>query len=138
MALSDELARIAGAASARAAPGEEVAAILVTEYADGERTYLCAFGEGTRRTWLALRGDGEPVLSRDRVREAVSVAALCEVAADAAGDGAEPRVARLAYLDELGAKEPSIAAAIREAVAAVDELTREVESHYKLPLSDSD
>jgi len=138
MALSDDLARIEAAARAHAAAGEVVAAILVTERPDGERTYLCAFGDGAERGWLALDDDGEPVRSSSRIREAVSVAALAEVAEDASADGAfdEPRIATLAYLDEIAADEPSVAAAIRDAVAAVDELTREVESRYKLPLTD--
>jgi hypothetical protein len=134
VALSDDLARIAAAARAHARPGEDVAAVLATDGAAG-RTFLCAYGDLERRTWLALDEDGNPVLSRNRVRETVSVAALYEIAADTASEPSdEPRVATLEALDEFGARESNVAAAIREAVASVDELTREVESNYKLPL----
>jgi hypothetical protein len=139
MAISDDLARIAVAAGAHAQPAEEVAAILVTESPSRRRTYLCAYDDGVRRAWLALDDNGEPVLSRARVREAVSVAALYEIAAETGSDpGEEPRVASLAALDDLGAQEPNVVAALRGAVSSVDELTRQVESNYKLPLSDTD
>ena len=87
MALSDELDRAAEAAAAYAAPGEEVAGILATEPAEGRRAYLCAFASDGTRSWLALDPAGEPVSSRDFVREVASIAALCELAADAAGGG---------------------------------------------------
>jgi hypothetical protein len=133
MALSDDLAQIALAARAHARPDEKVEAILVTESAAVGRTYLCAYGGDDQRTWLALDDDGKPVASRSRVREAVSVAALYEIAVETTPEPpAEPAVATLDALDVLGAREPNVAAALRDAVAAVDELTREVESNYKL------
>lgn len=140
MALSDDLARIAAAAEAHVAPGETVAAVVAAEVSPGERAYLCAFTDDGRRTWLALDEDGTPVFARDRVREVVSITALCEVADEKAWDGgeAEPRVASLAYLDEISARasrDRDVPAAIRAAMGAVDELTREVESQYKLPLT---
>jgi hypothetical protein len=50
--------------------------------------YLCSFnGADGYRSWLAVRDDGSPVSSRLELREAVSIAALCEVAEDAAGGG---------------------------------------------------
>lgn len=142
MALSDDLARIATVASAYALSGEEVAAIMVTENAPGERTYLCAFSDGEQRTWLALDDTGATIRSRDRIRETVSIAALCELADEAAGDGAAPapRVATLSYLDELAARAPAernLPVVVQEAAGAVDELTREVESRYKVPLLQS-
>lgn len=80
MALVEELERIA----ARSGAG----AVLAAEPAPGERLYLCAFEEGDGgRTWLALDGAGEPVADRRRVREAVSILALCEVAEETAGGG---------------------------------------------------
>ena len=87
MTLDQELERIAAAASVHAAPGEEVAAVLVAEPASGRRVYLCAFEGGETRTWLALDGDAEPVDDRHLVRDAASIAALCEVAAEVAGGG---------------------------------------------------
>ena len=55
---------------------------------DGIRIYVCAFeaADGAR-TWLALDGEGEPVGERRDVRDAVSIAALCEVAEEAAFPG---------------------------------------------------
>ena len=87
MSLSDELGRVAETAASFAAGGEKVVGILAAEPAHGERVYLCAFGAGDGRTWLALDASGQPVESRVRVREAVSIAALCELAADTAGGG---------------------------------------------------
>jgi hypothetical protein len=99
VALSDELSSAVAAAEAFAGPGEEVAGVLAAEPARGERIYLCAFDAGDRRAWLALDGAGRPVESRARVREAVSIAALCEVAAESAGGGAlDDLRARLASL----------------------------------------
>ena len=77
-----------------------VSAVLPTEPRAGERVYLCAFDDGDgRRSWLAVAADGSPVGSRAALREAVSIAALCEVAADAAGGGdLDARIASLAEL----------------------------------------
>ena len=137
MALSEDLVRIAAAASARSHSEEAVAAILATENPRGERTYLCAYAGGDRRAWLAFDDVGGPVVSRERVREAVSIAALYEVASEAAAvPPDELRVSTLASVDELGAQSPNVAAAIRDAAASVDDLVREVESNYKLTLTD--
>jgi hypothetical protein len=128
-----------------------------------------------------LEADGRPVDDRTRVRAAVSIAALCEIADENAGGGdlselrsrllslrltehpagveeaeeaalalevavgSPPRVASVAHLDAVGAATrrleralgdgPSpFAAAMQQALNAVEELTREVESRYKLPL----
>jgi hypothetical protein len=107
-------------------------AVLAVDSAAGERVYLCAFADGEdNREWLALDADGAPLTDRARVREAASIAALVEVAEEAAEQVAEaPRVASLPYLDSIGG-DSSIAAAL----PAVDELTREIERHYKLELS---
>jgi hypothetical protein len=182
--LSDELRAIAASAERFAAPGETVDAVLVAEAAPGERLYLCAFAAGTaERTWLALDADGAPVTSRNRVREAVSIAAMCEVAEEQAGGGeleelrrqlagvrltesppgideaeaaalaleralgVSPRVASPAYLDEVGeatrrleralgdSGNSPFAVAMQQALASVEELAKEVESQYKLPLT---
>jgi hypothetical protein len=87
VALSDELEQIARAARAHAGAGEELAAVLPAEPAAGARVYLCAFRRGEERSWLALDGAGRPVRDRALVRDAVSIAALCEVAEESAGGG---------------------------------------------------
>ncbi len=128
------MSRIADAAARFAAGGEAVAAIFVTASPSGERTYLCAFADGDARTWLALDDAGQSVTSRDRVREAVSIAALHEIATEAlAHSGDELRVRTLSSIDELGANDPEVVAAIRNAAASIEELTREVEANYKVP-----
>ena len=80
MTLADELEQIAGTAGADA--------VLAAEPRAGERIYVCAFEEGDGgRTWLAFDRDGEPVSDRRRVRDAVSILALCELAEDTAAGG---------------------------------------------------
>ena len=87
--LSDEIQRAAElAAEAGAGDGDVVSGVIATEPAPGRRVYLCAFdGADGYRSWLAVEHDGAVVESRAVLREAVSIAALCEVAADAAGGG---------------------------------------------------
>src|SRR3712207_3550044 len=81
MDLLTELQRVAGLAAPRAASGEELTGILAAEPLVGGRVYLCAFGrDGETRSWLALDAGGEPITERERVREVVSLVALCEVA----------------------------------------------------------
>jgi len=88
MALTEELERVAGPAGRFAAPGETLAGILAAEPEPGERVYLCAFvDEAGERSWLALDAQGEPITSRTAVREAVSIAALCELAEETAAGG---------------------------------------------------
>jgi hypothetical protein len=141
VALSDDVTRIAAAATDFAAPGEALAAVLVSEPRPSERLYLCAFAstEGTQ-SWLALDESAAPVTSRQRVRDAASIAALCEVAEESAGigEGTEPRIASLSYLDGLGAdgQAEALALAVRNAMPVVDELTRDVEGNYKLELAE--
>jgi hypothetical protein len=74
--------------------------VLVTETL-GRRIYLCAFESAGAHAWLALDAAGEPLTERRLVREATSIAALCEVAEESAGGGhlAELR-ARLVELRE--------------------------------------
>ena len=89
MTLTEELERVAGLASAHGEDDDAVSGVIATEYAPGRRVYLCAFdGADGYRSWLALRDDGTPVGERAELRAAVSIAALCEVAEDAAGGGA--------------------------------------------------
>ena len=87
MELSDELATIASAAAAYADAREGVTGVLAAEPIRGERVYLCSFGDGESRRWLALDRSAEPILDRSLVREAVSIAAMCEIAEDAAAGG---------------------------------------------------
>jgi hypothetical protein len=132
VALSEDVSRIAAIAATQAAPGEEVAAVLAVESATGERIYLAAYDDAAGgRTWLALTDDAVPVTSRQRVREAASIAALVEIAEEAAqlDEPAGPRVASLPYLDSLGA-----GSEIAGGLQAVEELMHDVETNYKLPL----
>ena len=115
MAVAEDVARIAGAAAAFAAPSEDVGGVLVAETL-GRRVYLCAFELAAGRTWLALDDDAQPVTELRLVREAASLAALCEVAEESAGGGDLRELrARLAELREteapLGIEEAEAAAA---------------------------
>jgi hypothetical protein len=55
----------------------------------GSRIYLCAYarGDGTKPAWLALDEEGHAVADRALIRDAVSLAALCELAEESAGGG---------------------------------------------------
>jgi hypothetical protein len=98
MTVAEDVGRIAEAAAAFAEPGEELAGVLVTETL-GRRVYLCAFERAEGRAWLAFDASGEPLTDGRLVREAASIAALCEVAEESAGGGhLEELRARLAEL----------------------------------------
>ena len=98
MAVADDVARVAVAAGAFAEPGEELAGVLVVDTL-GRRVYLCAFESAEGRAWLALDDEARPVSERRLVREAASLAALCEVAEESAGGGDLPELrARLAEI----------------------------------------
>jgi hypothetical protein len=141
--LREDVDRIAGAARRFATDGEELTGVIPAEPAGGQRVYLCAFsGEEEARSWLVLDPDATPVADRRLVRETVAIAALCEVAEEAAASDPRPeaplRLATPAYLDELGAAARELTAfaqTIHAARPAVDELERDVESGYKVPLS---
>jgi hypothetical protein len=83
MALADDLARIAGAASAYG----EVAGVLAAEPAEGQRRYLVALDAGDQRNWLVLDDTATVVARRDEVRAAASIVAMCELSAELAGGG---------------------------------------------------
>ena len=122
VALPDELERIAAAAAALAGPDERVAAVLAAEPATGSRVYVCAYERGEARSWLVLDADAKALTARDSVREAVTIAALCEVAAESAAGG---------DLDELRAQLVALRLTeappgIEEAEEAVAELQRTV------------
>ena len=174
---------MAAVAAGHADAGERVAGILAAEPVSGAVVYLCAFDRGGERpAWLALDAGGEPIADRGLVREAASLAALCEVAGDTAGGGdleelrsqlaalritenpegiaeaeqaaaelervvgAPPRIASTAWLDEVGAAARKLEQALGDegrspftdamqaAIGAVDALTVEVESAYKIEL----
>jgi hypothetical protein len=131
MSVAEDVGRIATAAAAFAAPGENVAGVLATETL-GRRIYLCAFEATEGRSWLALGDDGEPLTERRLVREAASIAALCEVAEESAGGGhlAELR-ARLA---ELHATDNPIG--IEEAEAAASALADTLQPEPRLASGD--
>ena len=139
MELERELRRIADAAIRHAADGEELTGIVPAEPGSGVRAYVCAFTDGGDTTWLVLDGDGRPVEDRSLVRDAVSIAALYELAEEATGAAAEePRVATPAELDALaaGADNPhAFVAAMKSATGTVEELVKDVERGYKVPLS---
>jgi hypothetical protein len=104
VALVDDLDCIAGLAAAQAGSADAVSAVIATEPRNGERVYLCAFnGADGLRSWLAVQADGSPVRSRASLREVVSIAALCEIAADVAGGGDVDALS--ARLEELRATE---------------------------------
>ena len=80
MTLAEELERIAAKTGADA--------VLAAEPHAGDRVYVCAFEEGDGgRTWLAVDSEGEAIPERQRVRDAVSILALCELAEENAVGG---------------------------------------------------
>jgi hypothetical protein len=85
--LRDELELTAAAAAAHAGEGEEVVGVIPTEPHPDVRVYLCAFARGDDRSWLALDGAGAAIGDRALVRDAASIAALCELAEESAGGG---------------------------------------------------
>jgi hypothetical protein len=99
VALQEDVDRIAGAAAAFAADGEQLAGVLAAEPPAGGRVYLCAFKAGDDLTWLALDERGQPVTDKEHVRAAASLVALCEVAEESAGGGElDELLSRLAAL----------------------------------------
>lgn len=61
--------------------------VLAAELEAGARSYLCSFGENGERTWLVVDDEGRPIADGQRVRATVTIAALCEIAADVAFPG---------------------------------------------------
>jgi hypothetical protein len=135
VSLDEELRRAAGAAAAFAERDERLEAVLAAEPASGQRVYLCAYAGGAGRTWLALDDAGQRVASRGLVREAVSIAALCELADEFTGQETAPRLATPAYLDELAGAHPELGRALGGSFDTVESLTQEVEAAYKGALS---
>lgn len=181
MSLEEDLERVAAAAAAWAAPGERVVAVIPAEPGSGSLVFLVAFaGDGeAARTWVALDAAGDVVASWPTVRDAVSIAVMCEVAEEMAGGGdlddlrsklvglrlvenppgideaieaidvleralgRPPRVASPGYLDTVGAAVRGLelalgetgsspfTVAMKQAPAAIEALTREVELGLK-------
>ena len=87
MTLEDELSAAGEAAREQTADGEELVAVIPTEPGTGARVYLCAYQRGEERTWLAFDASRRPVADRVLVRDAVAIAAMCELAEESAGGG---------------------------------------------------
>lgn len=101
----------AAAAAATHVGGATPTGVLVAEPAVGVRSYVCAFEDATGgRGWLVVDAGGAPVTSRRDARDAVAIAALCEIAAEAAFPG---------DLDELRAQ--LVALRLTEAPQGIEE-----------------
>jgi hypothetical protein len=126
MSLTDDLERVAAAAEALAAPGERLAGVVAAEPLGVGRVYLCAYesADGSR-AWLALDGAAVPLADARAVRDAAQLAALCEVAAEAAGgeqlDELRVRLAELRETDRPQGIEEAEAAAAAVAGKLADE-----------------
>ena len=118
MGLEDEIAAASEAAASFAADGESLTGVVPAEPAARARVYLCSYEEGDERSWLLLDASGRPVGDERLVREAVSIAALVELAEESAGGG--DIAALRARLAELRATENP--EGIEEAEAAAAEL----------------
>jgi hypothetical protein len=135
MELDQELRRIAEVGVTYCRDGEDLVGIIPAEPSVGVRLYVCAYRDGEEAAWLVLRADGSPVEERSLVRDVVSIAALYELAEEAAGSADdEARVPSPALLDALSGS-PNVVEAIKSATATLDELLRDVERGYKLTLS---
>jgi hypothetical protein len=116
--LAEEITAAREAALGFADDGESLAGVVPTEPGLGARVYLCAYENGPGRTWLALDAGGVPVSDRTLVRDAVSIAAMCELAEESAGGGDLDELrARLAEIRERENPE-----GIAEAERAAEEL----------------
>jgi hypothetical protein len=85
--LEEELSAVGEAARGAARDGEALVAVIPTEPGTGARVYLCAYEWGEERSWLALDAGLRPVADRMLVRDAVAIAAMCELAEESAGGG---------------------------------------------------
>jgi hypothetical protein len=86
MSLEEEIAATRAAAVRHAEVGEEVVGVVPAE-PGGARVYVCAYSRDGESAWLALDERGRPVTDRGVVRDAVSIAAMCELAEESAGGG---------------------------------------------------
>ncbi len=114
MAVSEDVGRIAAAAAGFAGAGGGARRRARRRDARPARLSLRVRVGGTARAWLALDDAAQPVTDARLVREAASLAALCEVAEESAGGGDLPELrARLAEIRETDAPQ-----GIEEAEAA--------------------
>jgi hypothetical protein len=128
MALEDEIGAARRAAATFVAEGEEVVGVVPAEPSPGRRVFVCAFHALDGERWLALDAAGRPVGERALVREAVSIAALCELAEESAGGGDLPELrARLVEI-----RETDNPAGIEEAERAAAELAETLRSEPRV------
>jgi hypothetical protein len=85
--LDEQLREAVDSAVRFAGDGEELSGVVPAEPASGARVYLCVYSRGEEQSWLALDAAGRPVADRKLVRDAVSIAAMCELAEETAGGG---------------------------------------------------
>jgi hypothetical protein len=121
MGLEEEIAAARAAAQAYVEGGEELVGVVPAEPA-GIRVYICAFERNGDAAWIVLDDGGGAIEHRALVRDAVSIAALCELAEESAGGG---------DLAELRSRLSSLRAAenpegIDEAEAAAAELEQAI------------
>jgi hypothetical protein len=90
--LAEDISTARAAAAGFAGEGEELVGVVPTEPSPGRRVYLCAYQSGEERRWLAVDAGGLALTERRLVREAVSIAALCELAEENAGGGNLPEL----------------------------------------------
>jgi hypothetical protein len=128
VSLVEELNRIAGLAAEQAREGETLGAVLPTEPHAGVRVYLVGLEEAAGRVWVALDADGRAIGDRSLVRAAVSIAALCELAAETAVGGDLDELRRQLVAVRMTQQVPGIEAAEE----ALDELQRVVGSPPQL------
>ena len=181
MSLEAEIAAARAVAAEYVDSGEQLVGVIPAERA-GVRVYVCGYAQDGNERWLALDSEGAPVSDRALVRDAVSIAALCELAEESAGGGdiaelrarladlrvvehpdgieeaeaaaaeleatllAPPRVATIAYLDDIGRAATKLeqmlgesgaspfAAAMKNGLTAAEQLAGRVERSYKVPL----
>jgi hypothetical protein len=108
--LRDDLDRIARAAAQLARPDAELDGVVPAEPTPGQRTYLCAYASGDKRTWLVLDDEGAPVTDRALVRRTASIVGMSELAEESAGGG---------ELDEL--RERLVALRLTESPPGIEE-----------------
>lgn len=85
MELEEEISAARAAAAQYADDGEELVGVVPSEPGDGRRVYLCAYQSEGDPSWIALDETGTRVADPALVRDAVSIAALCELAEENAG-----------------------------------------------------
>ena len=103
--------------------------MIPAEAAAGGRVYLCAFAAGgVAGAGLRSTRDRAPVRIAGVLRDAVSIAAMCELAEETAGGGDLPELR--AQLETLRATDAPDG--IDEAEAAIDELERTIGDELRI------